>query len=409
MTRGPVLLEPGRVVFLPVEMSTLGAVSCRPDSFRPDSFRPDRPPAMLAIAARPGSSTPLLVDVPAPPPPGPDQILCQTLELGVCGTDREILLSQHPAVPPGSSQLLLGHECLGRITAVGERVTQFRPGDLVVPVVRRALPEYVASYRVDMLAFGCFTERGIFHEDGFSAAWWLDHPQHVLSVPAALAPFAVLAEPLAVSEKAVNEALVVQQARLGPREWVERPPRVLVTGQGPIAFTALLAARVRGWPVTVTGRDAPETFRSLLATRFGATYRPLHDPCWVRPNVEADGFDLVLECTGSDEVMLQAAQLLASRGVMVWLGSTRLPEPQVRNVEQLMRDGILRNHLHLATVNSAPRDFVDALDHLGQLATTHPAELAALITSRVTPEEALWHYLHRLPQGIKTVVEYPNS
>jgi len=134
---------------------------------------------------------------------------------------------------------------------------------------------------------------------------------------------------------------------------------------------------------------------------------PLAERAFTVRDVEADGYDLVLECTGSDEIMLGSASVLASRGVMVWLGSTRRPEPQLRNVEQLMRDGILRNHLHIATVNSAPRDFVDALAHLDQLNRSHPAELAALITARVRPEDSLWHYLHRLPQGIKTVVEYP--
>lgn len=388
---------------------------------------------MLAIAAIPGSCQPFLRDEPEPPAPGPGELLCRTLELGVCGTDREILLSQRPATPAGRDRLILGHECLARIEACGSEVNGWQPGDLVVPVVRRALPEFARGHRVDMLAFGCFTERGIFHEDGFSATRWLDRPEHLLRVPERIASVAVLAEPLAVSEKAVNEALAVQQARIGPDEWRTRPPRVLVTGQGPIGFTAVLAAVARGWPVTMAGRDPSDSFRAQLARRFGAAYCQLdalsaasaereaaasasasvfRAPEFLASTlrdgfaVERDAFDLVLECTGADEVMLLAAQGLASRGVMVWLGSTRIPEPRWRNVERLMRDGILRNHLHLATVNSAPRDFIDALRHLEALSTSHAAELSALITDRVRPEQALWHYTNRTPQGIKTVVDY---
>lgn len=368
---------------------------------------------MLAIAARPNSEHPVLVDIPAPRAAGPGEILCRTLELGVCGTDREILLSRRPAVPAGGDQLVLGHECLGVVESCGAGVTSFSPGDLVVPVVRRALPEFEQSYRVDMLAFGCFVERGIFHADGFSAERWLDRPEHVLKVAPRLRDVAVLAEPLAVSEKAVNEALVVQQARIGPRHWSDVPPRVLVTGQGPIAFTAVLASIARGWPVTMTGRDLPSTFRAQLAQRFGARYVPMHDLLGSLDadhaplaDVERDGFDLVLECTGGDDVMIGASAVLASRGVMVWLGSTRVPERTQRPVQRMMRDGILRNHLHVAVVNSAPRDFVDALAHLDQLLPTHGRELADLMTARVAPTDALWHYEHRQGQGIKTVVDY---
>lgn len=386
---------------------------------------------MLAIAAVPGSSLPVLRDEPEPPQPGPGELLCRTLELGVCGTDREILLSQRPATPAGCERLILGHECLARVEVCGPLVDGWQPGDLAVPVVRRALPEFARGHRVDMLAFGCFTERGIFHEDGFSATRWLDRPEYLLQVPATIARFAVLAEPLAVSEKAVNEALAVQQARIGPNEWRTRPPRVLVTGQGPIGFTAVLAAIARGWPVTMAGRDPVDSSRAQLARRLGADYRQLDTLAAAATErdmvseaavfrapeflatalregvaIERDAFDLVLECTGADEIMLLAAQGLASRGVMVWLGSTRIPEPRWRNVERLMRDGILRNHLHLATVNSAPRDFVDALRHLELLSASHSAELSALITDRVRPQDALWHYTNRMPQGIKTVVDY---
>jgi len=71
-----------------------------------------------------------------------------------------------------------------------------------------------------------------------------------------------------------------------------------------------------------------------------------------------------------------------------------------------MRDSLLRNHLHLGSVNAAPRDFRDALAHLAQLKRNHARDLAALITARVRLENSLWHYEHRQPQGIKTVIEF---
>ncbi|MFN9041072.1 MAG: alcohol dehydrogenase catalytic domain-containing protein, partial [Planctomyces sp.] len=100
-----------------------------------------------------------------------DQILCRTLQLGICGTDREILHSAAPWVPPGEPVLVLGHECLARVEAVGSAVTDWQVGDLAVPAVRLSLPG--VHRRLDYLPLGRFTERGIFSEHGFSMPLWL--------------------------------------------------------------------------------------------------------------------------------------------------------------------------------------------------------------------------------------------
>jgi threonine dehydrogenase-like Zn-dependent dehydrogenase len=359
---------------------------------------------MLAIAASTGSTEPRIVEVAPPQDPGPGEVLCRTLELGICGTDREILHSANPWTPPGDDFLVLGHECLARIEAIGSRASEFQTGDLIVPAVRRAKPGM--TRRLDYLPLGAFTERGIWSEHGFSQPLWLDRPEHLYRVQAGIKDLAVFAEPLAVAEKGVNEAHTLQRARLGETCWAENKPRVLVTGMGPIGFAAVIACVARGWPVMMFGRDPDDSFRALLVQEFGAKYVPQERIGFDQPDVETTGVDLVLECTGSDEVMLAASQLLRSCGIMVWLGSTRLPRAKSHNVEKLMRDGLIRNQLHIGCVNAAPRDFRDALAHLARLKPQFGKQLTALITARVRLEDSLWHYEHRQPQGIKTVIEY---
>jgi glucose 1-dehydrogenase len=357
---------------------------------------------MRGIAAFPGTEVPRFVDTPEPPPPGAGQVLCRTLELGVCGTDREILRSRQPWVPPRSDHLVLGHECLARIEAVGPGVSGVTVGDLVVPAVRRPNPG--ARHRVDMLAFGQFVERGIVEEHGFSFPWFLDEPRHLYPVRPDSRDVAVLTEPFAVAEKGVHEALLMQQARLGAEAWVDLPPRVLVTGLGPIGFAAAAVTLCRGWPTTLYGRDPDDSPRATLAQDLGACYLPAAADALSPADAERDGFDLILECTGSDDVLVKASHALASRGAMVWLGSDRTPEPAALNVARMMRDGLLRNHLHIGSVNAAPRDFRAAIEHLDQLRRERPGPLSRLITARVPPADALWHYEHRERQGIKTVI-----
>lgn len=360
-------------------------------------------PAIVAVT---GSSQPRLWAAELPPEPGPGEVRCQTLQLGICGTDREIILSQKPAVPSNEPQLILGHECLGRIEAVGEGVLGWKVGDLVVPVVRRPTAGVVTD-RIDLYSLGpWFVERGIFREHGFSAPLWLDRPEHLHRVSADIADIAIFAEPLAVVEKGVNEALLSQRGRLGPACWTNPPPRMLVTGMGPIGFAGILASRARGWPVTMAGRDEPSSFRARLAESLGATYLSLRDSQAWPTDVEQDGFDLLLECSGSEELMLAAVEAVRGCGVIVWLGCAQHPVVGMYNVGQLMRSCLVRNQLIVGSVNAAPRDFVDALTHLRWFQQHQPRELQQIITSRISPVESLTHFVERPPQGIKTVLMY---
>ncbi len=374
---------------------------------------------MKAVAAFPGSSQPQMVQLPDPPEPQPHQVLCRSLELGICGTDREILAAAQPLCPPGEEFLVLGHESLARVEAVGSQAAEhLQVGDLVVPVVRRpkyrsdqkeALPEHAPRWirrRVDMLPFGCYVERGIVHQHGLSCPWWLDEPQHLWKVPPQLRHVAVLTEPLAVAAKAINEALLLQQARLGPDAWQEHPPRVLITGLGPIAFACLVMARARNWPCTVWGRDEPDSQRATLAQDWGAEYLRGELPSERIENVEAGGFDLLLDCTGAEEVIVRMARAVASCGVIVWLGSRQQFNGPELVVTELVRIGLVRNHIHLGCVNAAPRDFQDALQVLQRLAAKDDSLLRRLMTERVALEDSLGLFHRRNRQTIKAVVQF---
>jgi alcohol dehydrogenase, propanol-preferring len=62
------------------------------------------------------------------PEPGPDQILIKVAACGVCRTDLHVFDGElnHPKLP-----LVLGHEIVGRVEALGPRVEGFTPGDRV--------------------------------------------------------------------------------------------------------------------------------------------------------------------------------------------------------------------------------------------------------------------------------------
>jgi glucose 1-dehydrogenase len=334
---------------------------------------------------------------------GDDEVLCSTRQIGICGTDREILHSGSPCCPKPDPFLVLGHECLAQIAEVGRKVTGFSAGDWVVPAVRR--PFERNHPRADLLPFGSFTERGIHYQHGFACPAFTDQPEHLFKVKAAIEPIAVFTEPLSITEKAVHESITLQKARLGTESWTSPTPRVLVTGMGPIGFAAMISCLHRNWQVTMLGRDASTSTRARLAQDWGARYSNdlIHHP----PNhIETDGFDLVLECTGDEKVMVDSAGWLASCGVMVWVGSSFLPQPRLAELARLMGTAILRNHLFLGTVNAARRDFASAIQLLESRWQTDSTLLKRIVTETVSFADSLPFFQGRKKDSIKTVIRF---
>src|SRR6185503_4875613 len=155
--------------------------------------------------AEPGISSPLDVKI-------------RTIEVGVCGTDREICSFAYGTPPADSDYLVLGHEALGEVVEVGHGISQFKAGDLVVPTVRRPCPHDHCSpcraERQDFCFTGDFTERGIKMTHGFMTEYFVEEERHLNLVPPELREVAVLVEPLTVAEKALAQVWQVQQRLL---------------------------------------------------------------------------------------------------------------------------------------------------------------------------------------------------
>jgi threonine dehydrogenase-like Zn-dependent dehydrogenase len=95
---------------------------------------------MKSIAVVPKSREVRIVEEAEPRLETPTQARLRMLDVGVCGTDREICAFEYGTPPPGRDYLVLGHESLGEVREVGPGATRVRPGDLVVPMVRRPCP-----------------------------------------------------------------------------------------------------------------------------------------------------------------------------------------------------------------------------------------------------------------------------
>src|SRR5216110_1741714 len=170
---------------------------------------------MRAVGVVPGKREVRLLEHPAPKIAAPNHVRIRSLEVGVCGTDREICTFVYGSPPDGFDYLVLGHESLGEVIEVGSGVSQFKPGDLVVPSVRRPCPHaHCLACREDKQDFcytGDFTERGIKMTHGFLTEFYVDEEKYLTWVPPELRGVAVLVEPLTVAEKGLEQVWTVQK------------------------------------------------------------------------------------------------------------------------------------------------------------------------------------------------------
>jgi glucose 1-dehydrogenase len=343
-----------------------------------------------AFAVTPGKANSLaLVDVPEPPP-GDGEVLVETIAIGVCGTDREIIAAEYGAAPAGSDLLILGHESLGRV--IDDPTGGLRPGDLVAGIVRRPDPVPCPNCAVgewDMCSNGRYTERGIKQVDGFMAERWRIEPDYAVRVDNNLGMLGVLLEPATVVAKAWEHI-----AAIGRRTFWD-PRTVLVVGAGPIGLLAALIGVQLGGDVHVLDR-ATSGPKPALVTQLGGTYHTgAITDLGLRPHI-------VVECTGVVELVVQAMDTVSPGGIICLTGIGSATGPGTASAATLANDVVLKNIAVFGSVNANRRHYYRAAT---ALAKADPSWLEQLVTRRVRPD-AVQQALQRAPDDIKVIMEF---
>lgn len=65
---------------------------------------------MLALTVTPGKQNSLDLENVGSPPVCDDAVIVRVVTLGICGTDLEIIKGEYGWSPPGTDQLIIGHE-----------------------------------------------------------------------------------------------------------------------------------------------------------------------------------------------------------------------------------------------------------------------------------------------------------
>lgn len=257
-------------------MLHIGAIRLR---LREDAVR-DRTATMSALvySGPPGGVE--LTTRPVPALVEESDVLVRVIATGVCGTDRNIVLGCFPAVPG----VILGHEAVGEVMAVGPSVISVRPGD---PVVIN--PTYYCTRcqpcRRGVMAH-CQAKEGRevgVDRDGTMTGYIVLPERFVHRMPAGMAyRRAVLVEPL---------ACVLNNLSAARPRWDDR---ILILGAGPIGALCAMVLASRGARVSVVERDPrrAELARDVLPRGVSVAGGPASAS---RPDVVIDTVGTLLE------------------------------------------------------------------------------------------------------------------
>ena len=238
----------------------------------------------------------------------------------------------------------------------------------------------------------------------------VDREDYVIRIPDALSSVGVLAEPLSIVEKAIDEAVTIQNARLphigNDSEWLASG-QALVAGLGPVGLLAAIALRARG--ARVIGLDVVDeaTARPALLKRLGGIYadaRQTH----ARDLAGIFGqIDLIVEATGAAAVEFDLFSTLGANGVYVITGIPGGSKTITVDGGTLMRQLVLQNQLVIGSVNAARKHFQMAVADMEKSGQLWGPVLQEIITHHFPYarfEEAL---LHHDPSEIKAVIDWP--
>lgn len=337
---------------------------------------------MKAVAVFPQHRSVRLIDVDEPQIQSSTQVKLRILEVGICGTDRELCRFVYGAPPAGQDYFILGHESLAEVVETGSAVADLSIGDLVVGSVR--LPcnhsecDACCAGHQDFCSTGDYVEHGIIGLHGFMAEYVVEERRFLHSVPRHLRDVGVLVEPLTIAEKAML-AVRNAQSRL---PWSNRGKTALVIGAGPVGLLGAMKLVSAGYRTFVYSLGSLGSQPARIAEAIGATFISADEIAVNAASAMVGSIDLVYEAVGAAQVSLDILYQLAPNGIYVFTGVPRDQILEPIHSNRVITNLVLRNQAIVGVVNAGAEAFALAVSDLSDFYTKWPGAVRGLITHR---------------------------
>nr|MDO8081112.1 glucose 1-dehydrogenase [Candidatus Freyarchaeota archaeon] len=332
------------------------------------------------------------------PEPKENEAVLKILKVGIDATDREINDGYSGVPPEGSPYLIIGHEAVGIVDEIGEKVKNVSVGDFVVPTVRRPCVQNCLNCRkgeTDMCTTGDYLEHGILKLHGFASDYAVTGAGYLIKVPEEVKDEAVFLEPLSITEKGITQLLKIQE------RVVWKPEDVLVIGAGPLGLLATMVLRLKGFNVLNVSRNRVESTKAQIVRDVGGEYldereNPL--------STLGKKFDIIVEASGAASAALECCELLKSNGALCFLGLYREIQ-ECDDFGKIFTNMVMGNKVSFGSVSSNKKHFEMGLKDLLEIKKKYPQVIGKLVSRELTPEKSSLAFKSDFEE-IKTIINF---
>lgn len=309
------------------------------------------------------------------PDPAPRQAVVQMEAVGVCGSDTAYYTVGRIGDYIVDGPIILGHECAGKVVAVGSEVTQVKVGDRVAvepgTPCRDCRDCMAGRYHLcpDLVFFATPP-----YDGSLVQRMAVDERQLFVMPDSMSYEDGALCEPLSVGIWACKRAAL------------EPGDRVLVTGAGPVGLLAAQVARAFG-ASSVTVADIAD-FRLDMARELGFETEKVGE------GVDND-FDVLLECSGAPNALADGLWRLRTNGRAAMVG---MPKQDV----SLALSRLNVNELTVGLVNRYAHTWPIAIE----LISSGRVDVASLVTHRFPLDETADALMlaKTVPDSVKAII-----
>ncbi|APV43714.1 Threonine dehydrogenase [Dehalogenimonas formicexedens] len=374
---------------------------------------------MRAIGLVRGENSVQTFDLPKPEITQPDEVLVRIKEVGLDGTDYNVV-RYGPDMAPDKNRMVMGHEAVGIVEDIGGDVKSLVPGDIVSITVRRGcgICHPCLHNQSDMCMTGLFKERGIHKLDGFLSEYAVDQEQYMVKVPREMKHLAVLTEPVSIAEKGIDQIRIIQSrfpwTCPHPEHDFKSPDwgnckTGLVVGAGPLGLLAASLLRLAQVNIMVADIVPDSHPKAGLVNYLGAKYvdtsdkspRELMEYC----EVHGGSVDILFEASGAASTALQLISYMARSSIYIMTG---IPRDELNlNIDagQVIRHMVKNNEVVVGSVNSNRSHFEKALLQMTRINLEFPELCQKILTDRVKFNDFQEAFTPKGPKFIKTVIE----